>query len=106
MAAKMMEAFGESKTLRDWSRDARCKVGLRTLRNRLSINGWEIERAIATPPTEPQACHAKLTAEQAMKILGRLRAGESARVLASEFGVTLQHVQEIGAGNKWRKVGA
>lgn len=41
-------AFGETKTLADWSRDPRCRTGYLTLYNRLK-NGWEPETAITTP---------------------------------------------------------
>jgi hypothetical protein len=39
-------AFGETKSLSDWSRDRRCKVTLHTLRERLD-GGMAPERAIA-----------------------------------------------------------
>lgn len=44
-----LEAFGERKSLADWTRDARCQVSIVTLHGRIK-SGWEVEEAIATPP--------------------------------------------------------
>jgi hypothetical protein len=44
----MVEAFGETKTLAEWSRDARCRVSYFTLAIRVS-RGWDGEVAISTP---------------------------------------------------------
>jgi len=49
----LIEAFGQSKTIREWSEDPRCPVGQHALRTRLVKLGWETERAI----TEPQHEH-------------------------------------------------
>ena len=43
-----MAAFGELKTLVEWSEDPRCQTSYYTLRTRLN-KGWSIERAITTP---------------------------------------------------------
>lgn len=42
-------AFGESKTLSDWSKDERCAVAFSVLRSRVIENGWALERAVSTP---------------------------------------------------------
>jgi len=39
-------AFGESKTIAEWSRDSRCAVTYDLLQSRLSVYGWAAERAI------------------------------------------------------------
>ncbi len=44
-----LEAFGESKTLREWAEDPRCQVPYLRLRIRLKKN-WSLEDAIATLP--------------------------------------------------------
>lgn len=44
----IMAAFGELKTLVEWSEDQRCKTTYFALRDRLN-RGWSIERAITTP---------------------------------------------------------
>ncbi len=41
-------AFGESKTVLDWTHDARCVVSLMTLLKRIR-EGWNAEEAITTP---------------------------------------------------------
>jgi hypothetical protein len=46
--ARLITAFDESKPLKHWARDARCRVGLKLLTDRLNA-GWEPERALATP---------------------------------------------------------
>lgn len=43
-----LEAFGESRLVAEWARDARCAVGLSMLQARLKA-GWSAEEAIATP---------------------------------------------------------
>lgn len=45
---KRYEAFGESKTIRQWVDDPRCSVGYQGLYRRLK-NGMPPEQAIATP---------------------------------------------------------
>lgn len=47
-----LTAFGETKTLVEWSTDARCVVPLHTLRYRIKAN-WEAERSLS------EICHAK-----------------------------------------------
>jgi hypothetical protein len=47
--AKRYEAFGESKTMREWANDPRCSVRFSTLAERIRV-GWSFEKAIATPP--------------------------------------------------------
>lgn len=42
---KVVEAFGERKTLSEWSSDARCRVSWGTLKDRIR-RGWDSERAI------------------------------------------------------------
>lgn len=46
-----LTAFGESKTLHEWSIDPRCKVDKNTLWYRKS-KGWDMEKAITTPPAK------------------------------------------------------
>lgn len=46
-SAKMVEAFGEKKSLIEWSEDVRCKVGYSGLKKRIQ-KGWNPEKAIST----------------------------------------------------------
>ncbi|WP_405824365.1 GntR family transcriptional regulator [Streptomyces sp. NBC_00838] len=46
--AKVYEAFGDRKTLREWNEDSRCQVSLTTLRSRIE-HGWSIQSAIQSP---------------------------------------------------------
>ena len=39
------EAFGEAKTINEWSHDKRALVGSKTISKRLA-NGWDMERAL------------------------------------------------------------
>lgn len=46
----LYKAFGEEKTLPEWSRDRRCKVCLATLRTRIWDLRWRsVQRAITLP---------------------------------------------------------
>lgn len=49
-------AFGEAKTMMEWSEDERCACTYYTLRNRIQ-RGWDIEEALTTPT---QAAGAKI----------------------------------------------
>ena len=44
---RMIEAFGESKSVTEWVSDPRCSVKLSTLWKRIN-DGWPAERAITT----------------------------------------------------------
>ena len=55
---KRWGAFGESKTLKEWSEDERCQTSYTNLRNRLT-RGWETERAIATPSNPTGVWHSE-----------------------------------------------
>lgn len=43
---RSLTAFGETKTIANWSRDERCSVGRRLLSARIVKLGWEPEKAI------------------------------------------------------------
>ncbi len=45
-----IEAWGETKTIAQWSKDPRCVVQYATLRHRLQKAFWPAEKAITTPP--------------------------------------------------------
>lgn len=45
--ALQYEAFGESKSIHQWSYDERCVVGQKTLSHRIH-SGWDIERALTS----------------------------------------------------------
>lgn len=47
--ARLIEAFGESKSIADWANDPRAKVGKSTIGQRVVAYGWDAERAITTP---------------------------------------------------------
>lgn len=44
-----MTAFGETKTMAEWSRDPRCRCCYSTMYQRIDRLNWEPERAIVTP---------------------------------------------------------
>lgn len=45
----ILTAWGETKPLRMWAKDARCKATAQNLHQRIFKLGWEVERAIETP---------------------------------------------------------
>lgn len=47
-----LTAFGETKSLDDWSRDPRTKVGSSQIRHRVKRYKWGVERALTTPLME------------------------------------------------------
>lgn len=46
-------AWGEEKTLVEWSKDERCVVSYDVLRSRFSDLGWGLVKALTTPPSGP-----------------------------------------------------
>ncbi|MFG3026659.1 GntR family transcriptional regulator [Streptomyces sp. NPDC048254] len=46
--AKKYAAFGEEKTLKEWTEDSRCQVSIKTLRERIRT-GWATQTAIQSP---------------------------------------------------------
>src|SRR5580658_8303573 len=48
---RLVEAFGQSKTIREWVEDSRCSIDWNTLHLRL-YQGWDAEEAITSPPYE------------------------------------------------------
>ena len=46
---RLVNAFGETKSLREWARDLRCQVGWATLYVRLR-SGWREHDAVTMPP--------------------------------------------------------
>ncbi len=46
---RMIEAFGETKTIRAWARDPRCAVSEDTLRRRVVDLAWPAQAALTTP---------------------------------------------------------
>lgn len=45
-----LTAFGETKTMKQWSEDDRCVVSYVTLKHRISRSKWPHEAALTTPP--------------------------------------------------------
>lgn len=56
-------AFGETKTLIEWSEDDRCAVGYKTLKTRIR-RGWGIERSLTCPLNQ----RAKIYAPERKKV--------------------------------------
>lgn len=46
---RLITAFGETKTMMDWSEDPRCVVSYAALSLRIGRRGWDDERALITP---------------------------------------------------------
>lgn len=44
-----VEAFGETHTIAEWSRDPRCRVGYKVLQDRIQNQGWSAEDALTIP---------------------------------------------------------
>jgi hypothetical protein len=55
--ARLYEAFGEQKTMRDWVKDTRCRIPAATLYRRIQ-NGWPMQLALIKP-VQPQANRTK-----------------------------------------------
>lgn len=53
---RLITAFGETKTMMQWTRDPRCVVGYHTLKHRIYA-GWDSEKAIITPSRNTRFLH-------------------------------------------------
>jgi hypothetical protein len=51
-SARLYEAFGESKSVAEWARDARSVVQAATIQVRINLK-WDVEKALTTPPLHP-----------------------------------------------------
>lgn len=47
---RIIDAFGETKTIAEWTRDDRCMVSYRLLSTRITKLGWDHEQAITQKP--------------------------------------------------------
>ena len=92
------EAFGESKSLKQWAEDDRCPYCAGTLRKRIQ-SGLTLEEAI----TYPQH-HGKLTNEKVLEIYRRVHAGEKIAELGKEFNVHESNISCIKTGKTYRRV--
>jgi hypothetical protein len=46
--SRLKSAFGETKQIGAWAKDPRCIVSLDTLKSRVSMFGWPLEKAITS----------------------------------------------------------
>lgn len=56
---RIATAFNETKLLKEWVKDPRCRVSYKRLHARLTTFKWDAERAITTPPMKTNS--AKIT---------------------------------------------
>jgi hypothetical protein len=101
-------AFGETKTIADWTRDPRCVVSFQTLQRRVD-RGWGTEIAITSPAEIRMGERSKasvLTQQQALEIYDLVVThGKSPTAVANMFGVTNQTVCGITLGKTWKHLG-
>ena len=53
--SRMLTAFGETKSMRDWADDPRCVVSYNVLNRRISSLGWDHVRAITEPMAQSKS---------------------------------------------------
>lgn len=78
--SKLYEAFNERHTLFDWSLDARCKVALSLLRQRIK-QGWSMERALTQPLRN------RVTDDIRRQVAKLFSEGVTGREIASRLGL-------------------
>lgn len=110
---RILEAFGERKSLSDWSRDARCVVDYGTLKQRVRDYGWQIEESLTVPSVPPQEgdkirgsqVHtARLTEADIPAIRVRIAAGEKHGRIAEDYGVARVTINHLACGRSWKHV--
>lgn len=102
------EAFGESKTLKEWLADPRCMPScLGTLYTRIQ-NGFSGEALFSMERNyrshAPRPKMRKLNNEQVLEIIDRLRSGERGQDLAAEFNVSETTISHIKTGKMYSDV--
>lgn len=95
---RRLTAFGESKTLKQWSHDARCLVEYSTLQFR-AASGWPAEMAL-TAPLKTQFRQFNRNADRRCKLTDKqvrelLSASGTQGELAERFGITQSGVSVI-----------
>lgn len=89
----IVTAFGETKLLTDWFRDARVTVPPSSVRNRLA-KGMAAEEAF-TKPIEYKGARPKPAAVDLVKLRDLYQSGASVRVMAAELGAPESKVRDL-----------
>lgn len=109
---RLVTAFGETKTLIEWSEDSRCIASYSALKSRLA-KGWPAEHAISTPYSVAARSRAlktsgnlntnsKLTADKVRSIRWLCASGASQGTIAKQFGVSQASVSAIHRRSHWK----
>ena len=96
-------AFGERKTIRQWTKDPRCVVSFTLLTSRL-YQGWDAESAITTPKMQASKSRQTITPQKAASIKRDLERGIKGRTIAKKYGVSPAAVTGIKKGRAWQNV--
>ena len=100
---------GETKTLREWSCDPRCRVGYTTLKYRIAV-GWPPEHALTLPTPsrffltqrQGEACsYAKLSTAAVLAIRAAYTHGETMSHLARAYNVCRTTISHIIHRRSW-----
>lgn len=67
-----------------------------------SKNSGSDKRRDGTSQHGEKNCNAKVTEDQAKRIIKRRQAGETYREIAEDYGISLQQVHHISSGKQWK----
>lgn len=98
----LYEAFGENKTVAEWSKDKRCSCTDTTL-YKFMREGLTLEEGMARS-LDPEWRRGMLLHEQVLEIYRRAHSGETGADLAREFLVYKSTISRIKSGKLHRKV--
>lgn len=100
--SRVLDAFGEQKSLADWIRDPRCVVSYGALKSRVNDYLWPIETALTTPryvhfhPNKPHKRRSKAEMDQALRLADGLGAADTLPGTGTFSGCNPASVPVIG----------
>lgn len=104
----ILSAWGEKKTLPEWSEDDRCQVSPATLRERIVSGRMSVEQAISTPvgaySKGSSVGNSKLSEEEVRRVISMFQDGVTNVEIAKGFGVTSATIGFIRRGKTWKHV--
>ena len=104
MPPKLVEAFGEKKSVKVWLKDPRCAYNSINLIYRKLRKGISLEEILTNSKLRKRGATRKLTPAQAIEIYDRANAGERGIDLAIEFKISGSIISEIKTGKAYADV--
>lgn len=83
-------AFGETKCITDWAKDARCSVGANAIKKRIDVFKWDEEEAISLPKMTEAGLYIKKKNSVMLEYNGQIKA---LKEWCTIYGLTVSSVR-------------